>query len=65
MSNIEKAIESAARALCLREGNLENTKFESNAFQSLRRAYASANFSKSIFWHSSETLRSTAAGRIA
>lgn len=29
MLNIEKAIESAARALCRQDGNPENTKFES------------------------------------
>lgn len=28
MSNVEKAIESAARALCRQEGNPENIKFE-------------------------------------
>ncbi|WP_169833233.1 hypothetical protein [Sphingomonas panacis] len=28
MSNLEKAIEAAARALCRRQGNPENTRFE-------------------------------------
>jgi len=30
MSDMDKAIEAAARALCRMEGNPENTKFEGN-----------------------------------